>query len=930
MIPYRYFFVVISLLLPLFLLALSSPILAQCSGTQATVVISVIEDSYADAETSWQLRDQNNTLLGSGTPEGTTICVPASACLTFTINDSYGDGLASGSYTVTYNGTVVGSGSDFGSSATHLLGNCAMGSNCSLAIPVTAGTYTAANPDTWYSYTPDSAGVYLIDACSNTCNTAIWIYDDCPTLVSENLEGAMNFSDSGCGNQALLSNILTAGNTYMIRIGDELTHCAGDSIAWSLSYNGSITGCMNPSACNYNPLATVNDPSACMFAGNPNCPDGPDLTVVQSVLQNTLQLSQINNSGTSGSCWVNEGCMNGYGMRTVIRFTTRIENIGNQDYYIGMPSSAPQQFEYDACHQHYHYEGYAEYLLYDANGVAIPIGFKNGFCVMDLECPNGGYQYHCGNMGISAGCADYYDSYLDCQWIDITNVPTGIYTFVVRVNWDNSPDALGHFETNMVNNWAQVCLSITQNAVGGPTFSVVNSCSPFVDCTGQIYGNAALDCNGVCMGIAKAGDLNNDTTYNNADRLLYMSAVVQHNVAATNCKDLNNDDSLTVTDPILLNACMHQLDGTHPPDGTDHCDLPTANVWNPTDTAWFRLVNYDPIVQYIDVYLKSPDAHLLGYQFRVSGIDIINIESLLSPSEFAVHSSFNANTGDIALFSTHEVQMPRYLTYQPLLRIYYAVPIAEGATVCLSQFTAVNSNYEEIVGLQEGCFVPYLAARANVWLQGAYNATAGNMNNTLNVKDLLPLSQPFNQMPWNYAGIESVNNMPENVVDWVLVELRDATTATIVERRAALLLQNGTLQDVNGNVGANFYVAERDTPYYILMRTRNHLAVLANTAITLPTATSYDFSLPSYVVGGAAMLRPLFANASGVHYGLIAGDINANGVITVADLNQYMTQMSHMNIYEQSDCDLDGNVLISDFNYLNANISAIGAMQVRY
>lgn len=931
------FYLFISRLFLFMVVALFSAnsLFAVCSASQATVVISVIEDYWADQETSWTLRDQNNNLLGSGTPEGATICVPTTACLTFRMVDSYGDGLdggsqsADGSFTVTYNGTLVSSGAgNFGSLVTAQFGTCPAGMSCAFPIPAIEGVFSAPNPDTWYEFTPDSTGQYIIDACSNTCNTAIWLYNHCTGLVpTEDQEGTFAFADAGCGNQAQLTVNLQANDTYYIRIGDEATNCAGNAIAWSLVFDGPIVGCMNPSACNYEPLATVNDAASCLFSGNPNCPDGPDLTVLQSVLISSIYYQTRSNTS---ACYINEGCMNGYGTREVIRFTTHIRNIGNQDYFIGAPASDPSQFEWDECHGHYHYEGYAEYLLYDVNGATIPIGFKNGFCVLDLECSGGGTaKFSCGNMGITAGCGDIYNSGLSCQWVDITDVPAGTYTLVVRVNWDNSPDKLGRYETTMSNNWAQACVQIVRSG-GTTSVNVVSSCSPYIDCAGQIYGSATLDCSGACLGGTKAGDLNSDVAYTNTDRLLYMNGIVLHNLPLTNCNDLNSDDTLTVTDPILLNLCMHQLSGDHV-DADDHCELPTFNVPNPNDTSYFSIISYNPIDQYVDVYLKSPMVHLLGYQFRVEGIDIISIESLLPPAEYAVHSSFNASTGDIAVFMTHEVKIPRYITYQPLLRIYYAVPIAETSNVCLSLFTTVNDQYEETVGLQGDCFTPYLNAQANVWLQGAFNTVGGNMLNILNNKDVVPLAQPFNQVPWLYAGIESVTELPVNVVDWVLVELRDATAANIVERRAALLLQNGEIRDIAGNAGVNFYTAERNTDYRLVIRTRNHLAVLSNVTIQLPVVTPYDFSLPANVVGGEPMLRPLFTDAmSIVHYGLTAGDVNANGVITVSDVNRFMTQMSHINVYEEGDCDLDGNVLISDFNYLNANVSAIGAIEIRY
>ena len=46
----------------------------------------------------------------------------------------------------------------------------------------------------------------------------------------------------------------------------------------------------------------------------------------------------------------------------------------------------------------------------------------------------------------------------------------------------------------------------------------------------------------------------------------------------------------------------------------------------------------------------------------------------------------------------------------------------------------------------------------------------------LNLLNYIPTTQPYNIAPWNYTGTESVTTIPNsNVIDWVLVELRETT-----------------------------------------------------------------------------------------------------------------------------------------------------------
>ena len=77
-------------------------------------------------------------------------------------------------------------------------------------------------------------------------------------------------------------------------------------------------------------------------------------------------------------------------------------------------------------------------------------------------------------------------------------------------------------------------------------------------------------------------------------------------------------------------------------------------------------------------------------------------------------------------------------------------------------------------------------ANIMVYLDGPYTDDA--MSTDLAANSLIPSSQPYNQQPWNYAGSENVSTFSQNIVDWVLVELRTGTgSSTIVARRAALL-----------------------------------------------------------------------------------------------------------------------------------------------
>jgi hypothetical protein len=165
--------------------------------------------------------------------------------------------------------------------------------------------------------------------------------------------------------------------------------------------------------------------------------DLPDLGVDSADLQSSVEIQTQN--FTAQSCAVAEGCVDGVGPRTLLRFNTVTPNFGPGDVFLGNPVGNPN-FIWSPCHMHYHFTEYADYRLLDMSGNIVARGHKQAFCLVDLWKPPGlggdaNPQFtNCGFQGISAGWADVYDRSLDCQWIDITGVPSGRYVLQVEIN----------------------------------------------------------------------------------------------------------------------------------------------------------------------------------------------------------------------------------------------------------------------------------------------------------------------------------------------------------------------------------------------------------------------------------------------------------------------------------------------------------------
>lgn len=199
------------------------------------------------------------------------------------------------------------------------------------------------------------------------------------------------------------------------------------------------------------PVGTMNGPLGC---------DGPDLFVEPQ----GMDVYEADEFFPSDSCQIVEGCAMGEGWRHLLRFDTQTPNAGSRDLTMGVPSNHPDLFHFSECHQHYHFDGYAYYELVDQMGAVVATGHKQAFCLIDWSpwAWNEGGQYSCGNQGISLGWEDVYGSYLDCQFIDITDVAPGDYVLRIGVNLPAPDTAVAPLvERNYDNNVLEMPVTIT-------------------------------------------------------------------------------------------------------------------------------------------------------------------------------------------------------------------------------------------------------------------------------------------------------------------------------------------------------------------------------------------------------------------------------------------------------------------------------------
>jgi len=162
-------------------------------------------------------------------------------------------------------------------------------------------------------------------------------------------------------------------------------------------------------------------------------------------------------------CEVQEGTIEA-GRHTLLRFDTQTRNIGGSDLVMPDPDGNPD-FEYEECHGHYHFKGFASYRLLGAEGEPIVLGRKVSFCLLDVQRWDAeakrDARFNCDKQGIQAGWADVYDAGLPGQWLDVTGLPDGSYTLEVTLNPERKL-----IEADYANNTEKVPIDLGSTGSG--------------------------------------------------------------------------------------------------------------------------------------------------------------------------------------------------------------------------------------------------------------------------------------------------------------------------------------------------------------------------------------------------------------------------------------------------------------------------------
>jgi len=198
----------------------------------------------------------------------------------------------------------------------------------------------------------------------------------------------------------------------------------------------------------------------------------------------------------------------------------------------------------------------------------------------------------------------------------------------------------------------------------------------------------------------------------------------------------------------------------------------------------------------------------------------------------------------------------------------------------------MNTVWPEAIAFMRDDFCPPpLLLDLHAVLEGPYDATTGLMDDDLRTLPDFPLMEPFSALGYLHqgGGGETVDPQvlgvtgPDAIVDWVLVELRDANDPnTVLASQSALLQRDGDVVATDGTSDLPLLLPEGS--YHVAVRHRNHLGCMTAGPVLLGhTPTAIDLAAAGTLMYGSG--ARISVTGTFPAEALWAGDVSFDGVV---------------------------------------------------
>lgn len=220
-----------------------------------------------------------------------------------------------------------------------------------------------------------------------------------------------------------------------------------------------------------------------------------------------------------------------------------------------------------------------------------------------------------------------------------------------------------------------------------------------------------------------------------------------------------------------------------------------------------------------------------------------------------------------------------------------AVAYHQGGFIAAGDFTSYNGIGRDRIARINDVTFANLPVSVRVLLEGPYDATTLLMNDGLRAAGLIPTTEPLTALGFSHVGesagqtvASSVFNVASpafnSIVDWALLELRNATSpSTVLQTRTCLIQREGEVVGLDGVSPAVFNFPAGN--YYVAVRARGHMGCMTASPLALSTTTTNIlFSLPATSTYGTGARKTIGTRAV-----LLAGDVDHDGSIRYTGAN---------------------------------------------